>query len=84
MNVLHPLINWDGNIYLCAFFHHRKERHCIGNIYEGGFFQHWGTSLHKEKIKLANPIECVPNCPLLRYNESIKFISEEAYRFLYI
>jgi len=31
MNVLHPLIDWDGTIYMCAFFHHRKEDHAIGN-----------------------------------------------------
>ena len=27
MSVLHPLIDWDGTIYMCAFFSHRKETH---------------------------------------------------------
>ena len=84
MAVLHPLIDWDGTIYMCAFFHHRKERHSIGNINDGGFFVHWGTEEHKETIKRANPRECVPNCPLLRYDPVIDFIASDAYRFPYI
>jgi len=84
MSILHPLIDWDGEIYMCAFYHHRKGRHSIGNINNRGFFAHWGSEEHKEKIKGVNPMECVPNCPMLRYNPVVEFINRESYRFPYI
>lgn len=84
MAVLHPLIDWDGTIYLCAFFHHRKDRHSIGSLNDGGFFDHWGSERHREAIRLANPKECVPNCPMLRYDPIIDFIETDAFRFPYI
>lgn len=84
MSVLHPLIDWDGSIYMCAFFHHRKQSHSIGNIMHSQFFQCWGSEHHREQIKGVNPNQCVPNCPLLRYNPVIEFIRKEAFRFHYI
>ncbi len=84
MSILHPLIDWDGEIYMCAFYHHRKDRHSIGNINDQGFFAHWGSEKHREKIKGVNPMECVPNCPMLRYNPVVDFITREDYRFPYI
>jgi len=84
MAVLHPLVDWDGEIYMCAFFHHRKERHSIGNINDGGFFVHWGTEEHKRKIAETNPKECVINCPMLRYDPVIEYIEKESARFHYI
>lgn len=84
MSVLHPLIDWDGVIYICAFFHHRKESHAIGDIKKGKFFDCWGSPHHRERIGNVDPTQCVPNCPLLRYNSIIKFIREESFRFRYI
>jgi radical SAM protein with 4Fe4S-binding SPASM domain len=84
MSVLHPLIDWDGNIYMCAFFHHRKQSHSIGNITQSQFFQCWGSEHHREQIKGVDPKQCVANCPLLRYNPIIEFIQKEAFRFHYI
>lgn len=43
MSVLHPLVDWDGAIYICAFFHHRKQFHSIGNITNSRFFDCWGS-----------------------------------------
>lgn len=84
MSVLHPLIDWDGTIYLCAFFHHRKEGHSIGNVGKEPFFNYWGSARHREQIQGVDPRQCVPNCPLLRYNPVIDFIIREHYRFPYI
>lgn len=84
MSVLHPLVDWDGTIYMCAFFHHRKESHSIGNIGDGRFFDFWGSAPHREQICGVDPDQCVANCPLLRYNPVIEFIREEGFRFRYI
>jgi len=84
VSVLHPLIDWDGAIYLCAFFHHRKEGHSIGNITRSRFFDCWGSPLHQERIRQVDPQQCVANCPLLRYTPIVKFIIEEGFRFRYI
>jgi len=84
MSILHPLIDWDGTIYMCAFFSHRKETHSIGNIEDGGFFTHWGSELHRQRIKEVDPMQCVPNCPMLRYNPVMKFIEDENFRMEYI
>ena len=84
MSVLHPLIDWDGTIYLCAFFHHRKAGHSIGNIAREPFFECWGSTRHRAQIRQVDPQQCVPNCPLLRYNPVIEFIVREHFRFSYI
>ena len=84
MSVLHPLIDWDGTIYLCAFFNHRKAGHSIGSIADNAFFDCWGSSLHRERIRQVDPAQCVANCPLLRYNPVIEFILREEFRFPYI
>jgi radical SAM protein with 4Fe4S-binding SPASM domain len=84
MSVLHPLVDWDGTIYMCAFFHHRKKAHSIGTLRESKFFDCWGSDHHREQIRNVNPTQCTPNCPLLRYNPVIKFIRDEAFRFRYI
>jgi len=84
MSVLHPLVDWDGEIYMCAFFHHRRERHSLGNVRHGGFFHHWGTATHRRRIREVDPLQCVPNCPLLRYNPVVDFIVRESFRFSYI
>lgn len=84
MNVLHPLIDWDGTIYMCAFFHHRKETHSIGSIANSKFFDCWGSPLHKQRLDSVNPLQCVANCPLHRYDPVIKYILSEDFRFKYI
>jgi radical SAM protein with 4Fe4S-binding SPASM domain len=84
MSVLHPLVDWDGTVYLCAFFHHRKAGHSIGNITNQSFFDCWGSEQHRDQIRRVDPQQCVPNCPLLRYNPVIEFIIREHFRFHYI
>lgn len=84
MSVLHPLIDWDGQIYMCAFFHHRIPQHGLGNNHDRGFFAHWGTNMHCQQIREVDPSQCVPNCPLLRYNPVVEFIKQEGFRFRFI
>lgn len=84
MSVLHPVIDWDGAIYMCAFFHHRRVSHSIGNIRHQPFLECWGSQHHREQLKVVDPAQCVPNCPMLRYNPVIEFIKRESFRFRYI
>jgi radical SAM protein with 4Fe4S-binding SPASM domain len=84
LNALHPVIDWNGTVYMCAFFDHRREKHSIGNIHDGGFFNHWGTPFHKEKIKGIDIHECVPNCPISRYDPVVEFIKETHQHFKYV
>jgi len=84
MTFLHPVIDWDGEIYICAFFEHRKNQHSLGNIHNGGFFKHWDSPHHKKVFDAINPTTCIPNCPMLRYNPVIDFIKSDWYRFQFI
>ncbi len=84
MTFLHPVIDWDGSIYLCAFFEHRKHQHSIGNIEDGGFFRHWDDEKHREVFNGIDPLTCLPNCPMRRYNPVIEFIVRNDYRKGYI
>jgi|GEM_PF-1395187 len=84
MTFLHPVIDWDGEIYVCAFFEHRKKQHSLGNIGNGGFFHHWESLRHKKVFNGIDPATCVPNCPMLRYNPVINFIKNDWYRFAFI
>jgi len=84
LSVLHPLIDWDGKVYICAFFQHRKDRHCIGDLSVKSFDEIWNSPEHKLRREKVNTHECVTNCPIKRYNPVIDFINREAYRFHYI
>ncbi len=84
MTYLHPVINWDGTIYLCAFFEHRTKEHSIGNIKEGGFFIHWDDAKHRAAFDDIDPLTCLPNCPMRRYNPLIAFMVRNDYRQGYV
>ncbi len=84
MTFLHPLVDWDGQIYICAFFNHRKQQHSLGNIKEGGFFKYWDSSKHLDVFRDIDPMTCMPNCPMLRYQPVIEFIQSDWYRFGFI
>lgn len=64
LNPLHPVIDAKGDMYLCAFFHHRKDTHRIGNIYEKSFPEIWYSERHLEAFRSTKPKECaVFDCP---------------------
>jgi len=83
MTYLHPIVDWDGTIYICPFFEHRKSTHSIGNIRVGGFFRWWNDPLHQQVFAGIDPNTCVPNCPMKRYNPVVKFIQLEAFHIPY-
>ena len=84
MTYLHPIVDWDGTIYICPFFEHRKKTHSIGNIHDGGFFRCWNDPRHQQVFAGIDPKTCIPNCPMKRYNPVAKFTQIEAFRIPYI
>lgn len=64
LNPIHPVIDATGNMYLCAFFHHRKKTHRIGNVNEKSFPEIWYSKRHFEAFRSTKPKECaVFDCP---------------------
>lgn len=80
MTFLHPVVDWDGEMYICAFFEHRKQSHSLGNIRDGGFFAVWGSPSHRATFNAVDSQGCVPNCPMSRYNPLVNFVVAEDYR----
>ncbi|MFA6001137.1 MAG: radical SAM protein [Thermoleophilia bacterium] len=64
LNPIHPVIDAKGDMYLCAFFHHRKDTHKIGNIYKKSFPEIWYSERHFKAFRSTKPKECaVFDCP---------------------
>lgn len=64
LNPIHPVIDANGDMYLCAFFHHRQDEHKIGNVYEKSFPEIWYSERHFQAFKSTKPKECaVFDCP---------------------
>jgi len=80
MTFLHAVIDWDGEVYICAFFDHRKTQHSIGNIRNRGFREVWEDARHKQTFETIDPRTCVPNCPMRRYNPLVTFVQKQDFR----
>jgi len=64
LNPIHPVIDAAGDMYLCAFYHHREDSHKIGNVYEKSFPEIWYSERHFEAVRSTVPEECaVFDCP---------------------
>lgn len=64
LNPIHPVIDAAGDMYLCAFFHHRKDTHRIGNVYKKSFPEIWYSERHFKAFRSTKPKECaVFDCP---------------------
>lgn len=84
-SLLHTVIDYDGEVYICPFFETRKETHSIGNLKTtGNFFDIWYSQKHLDAREKIDYSKCVANCQMLRYNKVIDFISSDSYRFDFI
>lgn len=81
---LHAMVDWDGSMYLCAFFEGRKEQMRFGNIKEGGFFKNWYSPRHIQVYESIDHSSCFPSCPMLRYNPLVDFIRKQHHMIKYI
>jgi radical SAM protein with 4Fe4S-binding SPASM domain len=69
---LQVTVDARGDVFLCCYFTHRRERHCIGNIVETPFGEVWGSARHREAIAAIQPHECsVFDCRFVRYHETL-------------
>ncbi|GMU91593.1 MAG: hypothetical protein AMXMBFR4_06510 [Candidatus Hydrogenedentota bacterium] len=59
-----------GDVYLCCYYRHRKERHSIGNCFETPLHDLWYSERHWEAIQSIRPHECNNlDCRFVKYNQ---------------
>lgn len=68
-SVVHTLIDYYGDIYICCYYRHRMDTHCIGNIFKSGFQSVWNSYEHWKKQKGINCNDCnLYDCRFIKYN----------------
>jgi len=75
-----------GDVYLCCYYRHRKERHSIGNCFERDLKELWYADRHWEAIDGIKPCECNNlDCRFVPYNRILdKLMVEEHGQFEFI
>ena len=67
LNMLRVNVDTDGSVYLCSRYHHRMNKHCIGNIHKKNISEIWYGDEHWEAMNNINPEQCnLYNCMLHR------------------
>jgi radical SAM protein with 4Fe4S-binding SPASM domain len=67
---LQTTVDARGDVYLCCYFTHRRDRHRIGNVREQRFGALWGSPRHRQAIAALRPAECsVFDCRFVRYHD---------------
>lgn len=65
LNPLHPVVDTNGDVYLCAFFQHRMDTHRIGNLNKHTFKKIWYGKRHLKAFKDNDYKKCRHfDCPL--------------------
>lgn len=73
LNMIHPLIDSSGDVYLCAFFQHRKKTHYIGNVHKHPFNEIWYSEKHRQAFLSTDFKECnLFDCPFHPANELVQ------------
>lgn len=59
-----------GEVYLCCYYRHRKEKHSIGNCFETPLHDLWYSEDHWKAIQGIQPHECNNlDCRFVKYNQ---------------
>ena len=70
LSPLQTTIDARGDVFLCCYFTHRRDRHRIGNVLAQPFGELWGGGLHRQVIANVRPEECsVFDCRFVRYHD---------------
>lgn len=70
LNPLQIMIDALGDVYLCCYYLHRKDRHTIGNAFKDDLKKLWGSQRHWDAIKNIKPAECNNlDCRFVHYNK---------------
>ncbi len=73
INPLQTVIDADGSVYLCCYFRHRRDTHCIGNINDKPFAAIWHGQRHRDAIDSIVIRECNHfDCRFVRYMDTME------------
>ncbi len=75
-----------GEVYLCCYYTHRKEKHTIGNCFKDPLDGLWYSEDHWRKIDAIEPHECNNlDCRFVKYNEIMdKLVADNEAQFEFI
>ena len=55
---LRVVISAEGDVHLCNYFHHRRQTHCYGNIYQASLRDIWFSEAHRKALASIKTCEC--------------------------
>lgn len=75
-----------GEVYLCCYYTHRKEKHTIGNCFKDPLEGLWYSEDHWRKIDGIEPHECNNlDCRFVKYNDIMdKLVADNEAQFEFI
>ncbi|MCH7959801.1 MAG: radical SAM protein [Candidatus Hydrogenedentes bacterium] len=69
---LQLVVDTLGEVFLCCYYRHRKDRHSIGNCFTDPLDGLWYSEEHWRKIDAIVPRECNNlDCRFVKYNETM-------------
>jgi len=75
-----------GEVFLCCYYRHRKDKHSIGNCFEQPLSDLWYSDTHWEKIRAIEPRECNNlDCRFVNYNrimEEVMINNDAQFEFI--
>jgi radical SAM protein with 4Fe4S-binding SPASM domain len=75
-----------GDVFICCYYRHRRDRHRLGNLFERRLQDIWYSQEHWEKIRQIEVEECNRyDCRFHAYNELMhEFVVEDEGQFAFI
>lgn len=72
LSPLNVVIDARGDLYLCCYYRHRRERHRFGNLFSNSLRELWYSDEHREKLRGIRDEECEQyDCRFMRYAETL-------------
>lgn len=69
---LYTVVDPLGDLYICCYYHGRKDELRIGNILEDTFEALWGSEKHQSLLSSVNVANCTHDCRFKMYNELLR------------
>jgi MoaA/NifB/PqqE/SkfB family radical SAM enzyme len=72
LSPLHVTIDAAGDVFICCYFRHRRERHKFGNVFERSLQELWYSPEHFTKLAAIRKEECERyDCRFMKYAEAM-------------
>lgn len=72
LSPLNVVIDPLGDLYLCCYYRHRRERHRFGNLFDRSLSELWYSNEHREKMRGIRDDECERyDCRFMKYAETL-------------